>query len=125
MRQGSGVILTLASLAAERPSVGTGPYSASKAALVGLTLGLAAELARFNVRANVLSPGPTETDLAMELHSAARRAALTSRVPMARYATPAEIAGAAVFLCSNDAHSITGRVLHVDGGASHAGVTSI
>ena len=123
-KQRSGVIVTLASLAADRPSAGTGPYSTSKAALVQLTLGLAAELRQFGVRANVISPGPTDTDLARDLHSPQRRAALTSRVPMRRYGTPEEIAAAAVFLCSNEARSITGRVLHVDGGASHAGVTS-
>ena len=124
-RQRSGVIVTLASLAAHRPSAGTGPYSASKAALVHFTLGLAAELRPFGVRANVVSPGPTETELAKSLHSPSRRAALTSRVPMARYGTPEEIAAAAVFLCSNDARLISGTVLHVDGGASHAGVTSM
>jgi NAD(P)-dependent dehydrogenase (short-subunit alcohol dehydrogenase family) len=70
----------------------------------------------------VISPGPVETPLVAAVHDAAMRGLWTRAVPMARYGTPEEIAGAAAFLCSDDASYVTGHVLAVDGGFLAAGI---
>jgi len=119
---GGGSIVTIASSAAHRASVNICSYSASKAAVANLTRGIALELAQFGVRANAISPGPTDTEFVTRNHSAARRAEFNAHVPMGRYGRPEEMAAAAAFLCSDAARSITAEVLHVDGGLVPAGL---
>jgi NAD(P)-dependent dehydrogenase (short-subunit alcohol dehydrogenase family) len=120
--QRSGVIIAIASTAGERPSAGAAAYSASKAGVISLVRTMAIELAPFGIRANAISPGPVETPLVRDMHSAAMREAFTARTPLGRYARPEEIAGAAVFLASDAASYITGEVVHIDGGYSSSGV---
>jgi len=92
-------------------------YAASKAGVVGLVKSLAVAFAKENIRVNALAPGWIETAMtAVPRANAARNAELLARMPLGRWGTPADIAPAALFLCSPLAGYITGAVLPVDGG---------
>lgn len=117
---GGGSIVTLSSVAGQRPSSNGATYAATKAGLEMLTRGFAMELGRQGVRANIVAPGATETPLVTQIHDATTRRLLTSRIPVGRYAQPAEIAGAIAFLLSDEASLITGQTIMVDGGMSIA-----
>lgn len=117
---GGGSIVTLSSVAGQRPSSNGASYATTKAGLEMLTRGFAMELGRLGVRANIVAPGATETPLVTQIHDANTRQLLTSRIPMGRYAEPAEIAGVIAFLLSDEASLITGQTVMVDGGMSIA-----
>jgi len=91
-------------------------YSATKAALVGFTRTLAAELGRDNVLANCVAPGYVETNLVRENNSDEELRRIKERIPMGRLAHPSEIAKFVSFLCSDDNTYITGQTLIIDGG---------
>ncbi|MEP0320706.1 SDR family NAD(P)-dependent oxidoreductase [Bauldia litoralis] len=92
-------------------------YGASKAGLLGLTTGMAADWAKENVRVNVVVPGVIDTTMVRLMDDPeAGRAWLDARVPMARLGRPEEVAKAVCFLASEDASYITGTQLIVDGG---------
>ena len=92
-------------------------YAASKAGLVGLVKSLAVAYAGDGIRVNALAPGWIETAMtAVPRANPARFAELSARIPLGRWGTPADIAPAALFLCSPLASYITGSVLSVDGG---------
>lgn len=92
-------------------------YAASKHAVAGLTKSLAIAFARDGIRVNALAPGWIETAMtAVPRADAARSAELLGRTPLGRWGTPADLAPAALFLCSPLAGFITGAVLPVDGG---------
>ena len=83
---------------------------------------MACELAPENIRVNAIAPGPVETPLVRAMQSEANRAAWLREVPQRRYASPDEVAGAAVFLLDGSKASfITGHILNVDGGFAAAG----
>lgn len=92
-------------------------YAASKAGLVGLVKSLAVAFAAEGIRVNALAPGWIETAMTeVPRGNPVRFAELSARIPMGRWGTPADIAPAALFLCSPLASYITGAVLPVDGG---------
>lgn len=123
-----GVILNISSISAKAAySWGSG-YAAAKAGLLGLTRYNAAEAARKGVRVNALCPGPvTETEMSKELGAELARklnvdkerqlAGFLEGILQGRGQTAKEIAGAALFLCSEKASAITGQAINVDGGA--------
>lgn len=90
-------------------------YSASKAALIGLTRALAKELGPSGVRVNCVAPGVIDTRM-MDEHSPETKAALAEETPLGRLGTPEDVARAVAFLLSDDAAFITGQTLGVDGG---------
>lgn len=90
-------------------------YSASKAALIGMTKALAKELGPSGIRVNCVAPGVVETDMVTSLGSETL-ASLAEDTPLCRNASPEEIANAVYFLASNEASFITGQVLAVNGG---------
>lgn len=111
-----GRVVNIGSVLGQRSLPGTANYTASKAALEGLTRSLAVEVARRGVTVNLVSPGLVDTDLVREvehLHRAARTV-----IPARRAAAPAEIAACVRFLCSAEASYVTGANLTVDGGLS-------
>jgi 3-oxoacyl-[acyl-carrier protein] reductase len=119
-RQGSGVILVTASIAAIRARPGLSAYVASKAGVVGLVKALALELAPHKVRVNAICPGPADTPMlskfAYGADDAEARARFVASVPLGRLTTPADVAGAALYLASEAASNITGIAFEVDGG---------
>ncbi|MDJ0684336.1 MAG: glucose 1-dehydrogenase [Alphaproteobacteria bacterium] len=114
-----GVILTVASTAGVRPRPGLVWYNTSKAAAIGATRSLAIELGSENIRVAAINPVAGETPLLekfMGEDTPEKRAAFKATVPLGRFSQPADIAGAAVFLASDEAEFLTGVCLEVDGG---------
>lgn len=115
LRARAGRIILMSSVVGLLGSAGQANYAASKAGLVGLARSVARELGSRGITVNVVAPGPVETDMTAALGDK-RLAELTAAVPLARMASPDEIAGVVAFLASADAAYITGAVIPVDGG---------
>lgn len=112
MKQRSGKIVNMSSVAGVIGNPGQVNYSASKAGIIGLTKSVAKELASRNVTCNAVAPGFVATDMVKELTD--DTSAIESQIPLGRIGKPEEIADAVAFLL--DADYITGVVLRVDGG---------
>ncbi len=115
MRQKSGRIINIASIAAVAGNPGQANYAAAKAGLIGLTKTTALELAPRNITANAIAPGYIETDMTRRIDEN-RASEILAQIPMGRVGTPEDVAGVAVFLASKAADYITGQVIHVNGG---------
>ncbi|MEO8888871.1 MAG: SDR family oxidoreductase [Jatrophihabitantaceae bacterium] len=111
---GPGAIVNMASVAGISPAPGIAYYGVSKAALIALTVQLAAELAP-NVRVNAIAPAVVKTKFAAALYEA-DEAAAAANYPLGRLGEPEDIGAAAAFLASADSAWITGQTLVVDGG---------
>jgi 3-oxoacyl-[acyl-carrier protein] reductase len=115
MKARSGRVIFVSSVIGQAGNAGQVAYSATKAALFGITKSLAREYASRNITVNALAPGYVETDMTKVLSDAQREAALKG-IPLGRAAQPLEIAAAIGFLASGEASYITGHVLAVNGG---------
>jgi 3-oxoacyl-[acyl-carrier protein] reductase len=115
LRQGGGCIVNVSSVNALRGHGGVAVYSATKAALDGLTRSLARELGPKNIRVNSVAPGYFESEMTGSLDEAAR-ARIVRRTPLQRLGRVEDIGEAVLWLCSRRAAFITGQVLVVDGG---------
>jgi NAD(P)-dependent dehydrogenase (short-subunit alcohol dehydrogenase family) len=91
-------------------------YSATKAALNGMTMASALDLGPFNITVNCIAPGPFLTDMPMSVLSEAEKKVFADRTALGRWADPKELAGPIVLLCSDAGSYITGQVIVVDGG---------
>ncbi len=124
--RGHGVILNMASVASSLKGVPSRfIYSATKAAVIGMTRSVAADYVARGIRANCLCPGTVQTPSLDERIGAnakaaggmeAARAAFVARQPMGRLGSPEEIAALAVYLAGDAAHFITGQAIVIDGG---------
>jgi NAD(P)-dependent dehydrogenase (short-subunit alcohol dehydrogenase family) len=121
-RSGSGRIVNIASVSGIRAGIGRTAYGSAKAGVIGLTQQMALELGPLGITVNAVAPGPVDTALTRAMHTPQTRAAYTGMIPLARYGTPEEIAGAVAFLASDDAAYVNGHTLCVDGGYVSAGI---
>lgn len=115
--RGGGVILNVSSIGAVTPDAGLGIYSVSKAALVSLTQVLAKEWGKDNIRANAICPGLIRTDFSSALWKNEQILAhMMNRQAIRTLGEPEDIAGLALFLCSEAGRFCTGGVYMADGG---------
>jgi 3-oxoacyl-[acyl-carrier protein] reductase len=114
MRQRSGCIINLSSVAAQKPGKGQSNYAAAKGGVEGLTRALAVELAPRNIRVNAVAPGIVNTDMTAALLGAHEQE-VQSRLLIKRLAEPQEIAEAVLYIAERG-HYLTGEVLSVNGG---------
>jgi len=115
LRARSGRMIFVSSVVALTGSPGQANYAASKAGLIGLARSIVRELGSRSITANVIAPGFIDTDMTAEL-SETRKAEALASVPLKRFGTAEEVAGAAVYLASAAAAYVSGVVLPVDGG---------
>ena len=110
-----GRLIFISSVVALIGSPGQANYAASKAGLIGLARSIARELGSRNITANVIAPGFIETDMTAEL-TEDRKKEILGQVPLKRYGSAEEVAGAALYLASDAGAYVSGVVLPVDGG---------
>jgi NAD(P)-dependent dehydrogenase (short-subunit alcohol dehydrogenase family) len=120
--RGSGRLIGIASLASYVGLQEVAAYSASKAAVAGLTRSLAVEWAPHGVTVNAIAPGVFETDLNREILKGPRGQEFLMRTPMRRFGRTEELVGAAIYLASDASSFVTGQLLVVDGGFLASGV---
>jgi NAD(P)-dependent dehydrogenase (short-subunit alcohol dehydrogenase family) len=112
-----GKIINIASAYGLFGSPHTSAYSAAKAGVINLTRQLAVDYSPMNIYVNALSPGLVETEMTqLKMKDPHMRDYFLQFIPLGRHGTPADIAGAALFLASEDSDFITGHNLVVDGG---------
>lgn len=113
LKQRSGKIINIASVAGQMGNPGQANYSAAKAGVIGLTKTLAKEFASRGITVNAVAPGFIETDMTEGL----KAEEILKIIPLGRYGKPEEIAGMVAFLASDPAANyITGQIFNVDGG---------
>ena len=122
LRGGGGAVVNIASISGLRASTMRVAYGTSKAAIIHLTKQQAIELGNAGIRVNAVAPGPVETEMAKQVHDETIRRDYFDAIPLRRYGTTDEIAGAVGYLCSPAASYINGQVLAVDGGFDASGV---
>jgi 3-oxoacyl-[acyl-carrier protein] reductase len=115
MKAGGGSIVMMSSVVGLMGNAGQVPYSASKAALVGMSKSLARELGSRQIRVNCIAPGFIETDMTQALNEA-QKESLLKGIALEKLGTPEDIAWGAVYLLSPFSRYITGTVLSINGG---------
>ena len=115
--QGWGRIVNIASVAGKDGNPNASAYSASKAAVIALTKSLGKELADTGVRVNCVTPAAVKTAIFDQM-SAEHIAFMLSKIPMARFGTPEEVAAMVAWLCTDDCSFSTGAVFDLSGGRS-------
>jgi 3-oxoacyl-[acyl-carrier protein] reductase len=116
LKEGGRIISIGSSLAERVPFPGMTAYAMTKSALLGFTRGLARELGPQKITANIILPGPINTE--MNSANGPRADVIRSMLPLGRYGEPEEIAAAVAFLASPAASLITGAIIPVDAGAN-------
>lgn len=121
LKDSKGSLIIISSMAAFRSTKGNPAYNASKTGAYGLTRTLGEAWAEDDIRVNGIAPGFVDTKMTkVTTGNAKRREGVEQRVPLKRLGTPADIAGAALFLASPLASYIVGQTLVVDGGLTLA-----
>jgi 3-oxoacyl-[acyl-carrier protein] reductase len=115
MRQRSGAIVNIASIAGERGNFGQTNYAASKAGVIGFTKSVAREGASRNIRCNAVAPGLIKTRLTDAMPDKIRDD-MVSSIPLGRIGSPEDVANGVAFLVTDNASYITGIVLDINGG---------
>ena len=113
-----GRIVIVSSTAGQRGEANVSNYAASKGGQISFTKSLAPELGKFGINVNCVAPGWVDTEMTKEaLADIATLESINKSIPVGRVATPEEIAGPIVFLCTRWADHITGEILNVNGGS--------
>jgi len=115
LKQKSGKIINISSVAGQIGNIGQSNYSASKAGIMGLTKTVAREAASRGITVNAVAPGFIGTEMTERLPDKAKEAFL-AQIPMGRIGKPEEVAETVYWLASDRAGYITGQVIHVNGG---------
>jgi len=115
MKQRYGRIINMASVVGIIGNAGQANYAAAKAGVIGFTKSLAKELAARGITVNAVAPGFIDTDMTAVLPEQVKNQMLAN-IPLGRFGTPEDVAGAVLFLASDAAKYITGQTLNVDGG---------
>jgi 3-oxoacyl-[acyl-carrier protein] reductase len=115
IRRRHGRVIGVTSVVAITGNPGQANYAAAKAAMIGMSKSIAAEIAGRGISVNCIAPGAIATPMTEKL-TAEQRARLLGAIPVGRFGAPEEVAAAAVFLASAEAAYITGQTLHVNGG---------
>ncbi len=115
MKQQSGVIVNVASIAGKEGTPNLIPYTVAKAGVIALTKALAKEVVGAGIRVNAVAPAVVETDL-LKGWSPEKVADMKSRIPMARLGRPEEVANVVSFLASDKSSFVTGQCYDVSGG---------
>jgi 3-oxoacyl-[acyl-carrier protein] reductase len=124
LKQRSGRIINISSVAAEHVNAGQATYAASKGAVNALTRALAVELGSRNVTVNAIAPGFVETDMTEAVRNKAGDFIQKKLIPVRRLGKPEDIAAVVVFLAGPGASYVTGQVITVDGGLSLGAVSA-
>jgi len=111
-----GTIVLVASTAGQRGEAFHTDYAATKGAVIAITKSLAVELAP-RITVNCVAPGWVDTEMSVKPYAGDGRAAIEKTIPLRRVATPEDIAGPILFLCSPLARHMTGEILNVNGGS--------
>ncbi|MEO1693719.1 MAG: 3-oxoacyl-[acyl-carrier-protein] reductase [Pseudomonadota bacterium] len=114
-KTGYGRIIGISSVSGIVGNPGQGNYAASKAGLIGMTKSLAREVASRGITANCIAPGFIKTSMTDAL-TEAQVGEIMNAIPSKTFGAPSDIAAAAVYLASDEAHYLTGQTLHVNGG---------
>lgn len=112
-----GRIVLVSSTAGQRGEARHADYAASKGAMISCVKSLAPELARRDVTVNSVAPGWVDTEMCAEPFAAGGKERIAGGIPLGRVASPRDIAGPIVFLCSDLARHVTGEILNVNGGS--------
>jgi 3-oxoacyl-[acyl-carrier protein] reductase len=112
-----GRVVLVASTAGQRGEAYHSDYAASKGAMISFVKSLCIELARRDITVNCVAPGWVDTEMAAQPYAGGGRARIEAAIPIGRVASPRDIAGPIVFLCSDLARHITGEILNVNGGS--------
>jgi 3-oxoacyl-[acyl-carrier protein] reductase len=112
-----GRIVLVSSTAGQRGEAYHSDYAASKGAMISFVKSLSVELAPRDITVNSVAPGWVDTEMVADALESEGRERIAKAIPVGRVATPRDIAGPIVFLCSELARHITGEILNVNGGS--------
>jgi 3-oxoacyl-[acyl-carrier protein] reductase len=115
IRRRHGRVIGVTSIVAITGNAGQANYAAAKAAMIGMSKSIAAEVAERGITVNCIAPGAIATAMTEKLR-AEQRARLLGAIPAGRFGAPGDVAAAVIFLASPEAGYVTGQTLHVNGG---------
>ena len=115
LKNKKGKIINITSVVGHTGNIGQANYAASKAGLVAMSKSFALEYGKKNINVNCVSPGFITTEMTNKIDQNYKEI-LKSRIPLARFGEPKEVANTVLFLCSNLSDYITGETIHVNGG---------